>query len=108
MFTLDTAGSLGMFTIFDEDDTKRTASGLVYLRLEYNDLTVRRKMPSDLFLWCQWGDVGNQDRRRGWGTSRIFVILQEARSISLEIGIKPITHLIFDFIQLCPERLETD
>ncbi len=60
MFTLDAADSLSMCTIFDEDDTKRTASGLVYLRLEYKNLTVRGKVPSDLFLWCQWRDVGNQ------------------------------------------------
>jgi hypothetical protein len=41
MFTLDAAGSLGMCAIFDEDDTKRTTSGLVYLRLKYKNLTVR-------------------------------------------------------------------
>jgi hypothetical protein len=81
MFTLDTAGSLGMCTIFDEDDTKRPSRGLVYLRLEYKNLTVRGKVPSDLFLWCQRGDVGNQDRRRGWRTSRIFVILQYANQL---------------------------
>ena len=61
MFVLDAAGSLGMCTIFDKDDTKSAAGGFVYLRLEYKDLTVRGKMPSDLFLWCQWRDVGNQD-----------------------------------------------
>jgi hypothetical protein len=65
MFTFDAAGSLSMCTIFDEDDTKGTAGGLVYLRLEYKNLTVRRKVPSDLFLWCQWGVVGNQDQHRG-------------------------------------------
>jgi hypothetical protein len=81
MFTLDAAGSLGMRTIFDEDDTKRTAGGLVYLRLEYKNLTVCGKVPPDLFLWCQWGDVGNQDRRRGWRTSGIFVILQDANQL---------------------------
>lgn len=75
MFTLDAAGSLSMCTIFDEDDTKRTAGSLVYLRLEYKNLTVRGKEPSNLLLWCQWGDVGNQDRGRGWRTSGIFVIL---------------------------------
>jgi hypothetical protein len=81
MFTFDAAGSLGMCTIFDEDDTKGTASGLVYLRLEYKNLTVRGKVPSDLFLWCQWGDVGDQDRRRGWSASRIFVILHDANQL---------------------------
>jgi hypothetical protein len=34
MFTLDAPGSLGMCAILDKDDTKRTAGGLVYLRLE--------------------------------------------------------------------------
>jgi hypothetical protein len=61
MFTLDAAGSFGMCAIFDKDDTKRSAGGLVYLRLEHKDLTVRGEVPSNLFLWCQWGDVGDQD-----------------------------------------------
>jgi hypothetical protein len=52
MFVLDAPGSLGMCTIFDKDDTKRTAGGFVYLRLEYKNLTVGGKVPSDLFLWC--------------------------------------------------------
>jgi hypothetical protein len=81
MFTLDAAGGFGMCTIFDKDDTKRSAGGFVYLRLEQKDLTVRGKVPSDLFLWRQWGDVSNQDRSRGWGTSGIFVMLQDAKSI---------------------------
>ena len=75
MFVLDAAGSLGMCTIFYKDDTKSAAGGLVDLRLEYKYLTVRGKVPSDLFLWCQWRDVGNQDRCSGWGASGIIVIL---------------------------------
>jgi hypothetical protein len=88
MFTLDAASSLGMCTIFDEDDTKRTTGGLVYLGLENEDLAVRGKEPSDLLLWCQWGDVGDQDRSRRWGTSGIFAILQDAKSIVSAIGYK--------------------
>ena len=79
MFAIDTSRSLGMCTIFDKNDTKRTASSLVYLRFEYKDRSVCGKVSPDLFLWCQWGDIGNQDRRRGRGASRILVVLQNAR-----------------------------
>jgi hypothetical protein len=61
MFALDTPRSLGMCTILDKNDTERTTSSFVYLRLEYKDWSMRGKVSSDLFLWCQWGDVGNQD-----------------------------------------------
>lgn len=43
------------------------ANILHYLMFECKDLTVRVKVPLDLFLWCHWQGIGNQDRSSGWG-----------------------------------------
>jgi hypothetical protein len=40
MFALDTPRSLGICTILDKNDTKRTAGSFIYLRLEQKDWSV--------------------------------------------------------------------
>ena len=69
MFELSALGSPDMCT---KGDTKHTAGDLVYLRLEYKNLTVGGKVPSDLFLWRQWETLATKTEVGGGGPAEFL------------------------------------